>query len=71
MELLWFMNPSLGADYGTFYCVVCGDAFYYSPRLTCHCNRCAMRELAALERSEADAGQRATYRRAYAMLEEL
>ncbi len=71
MDLLWFMNPSLGADYGTFNCSVCGDAFHYSPRLVCHCNGCAMRELVALERLEADAGQRATYKRAYTMLEDL
>jgi hypothetical protein len=45
MELLWFFNPSLGADYGCFTCMVCHTEFYYSPRLDCHCNRCALNTL--------------------------
>ncbi len=68
MELLWFMNPSLDADYGTFTCVVCGAEFYYSPRLVCHCNGCALRELVVGQRSAADAGQRQAYDRAYTLL---
>ncbi len=70
MELLWFFNPSLEADYGTFTCEVCAHIFHYSPRLACHCNRCAMRELAALEKSEEDAGRRREYAQAYALLED-
>ncbi len=53
MELLWFFNPSLGADYGTFTCQVCGTEFNYSPRLECHCNYCAINELAT-KASEAE-----------------
>lgn len=45
MELLWFFNPSLGADYGQYTCMVCHTEFYYSPRLDCHCNKCALNTL--------------------------
>ena len=43
VRLLWFMQPSLNADYGSFNCQQCGQLFYYSPRLNgCYCHTCAL-----------------------------
>lgn len=61
MELLWYFNPSLGADYGEFICESCGQEFNYSPRLACHCNRCAINELEDLIYREKDVVKRLDY----------
>lgn len=43
VRLLWFIQPSLNADYGSFNCQQCGQLFFYSPRLNgCYCHTCAL-----------------------------
>jgi hypothetical protein len=71
MDLLWYLNPSLGADYGRFTCDECGRVFHYSPRLACHCNSCAIKELEHMARAEKDPMMRWEYNRAQEQLREL
>lgn len=58
MELLWYLSPSLGADYGQFTCLVCNEPFNYSPRLDCHCNNCAINTLQRMLARTKDEAQR-------------
>ncbi len=49
---LWYMQTSLGADYGSFTCDKCSDLFYHSPstiyynhevKYACCCGDCTNR----------------------------
>ncbi|TWI86596.1 hypothetical protein LX66_3855 [Chitinophaga japonensis] len=68
MELLWFLNPSLDADYGRYACCDCGTAFYYSPRLICHCNKCAIKALRCMLSETKDEARRCELQEQIALL---